>query len=220
MSDIQAQTYSMIDSLKAICTNYGLGNSGNEYKVITETFLYKFLNDKFFCELKKLENFKAQTTRDIEKILAGMSADDFEMELMSLPANTAKLKPPQFISTLFNNNHQKIFTKFLTPHLPTFPPPMHKFSASKSVKVLPLNFLSRFQITLYKLKNAMNFAVPLFPNSQMSTLKIFSSRNTTSSLIFLNISSRITTKTLASTPNITRHTPLQKLSLKFWFLNL
>ena len=111
MNDIQAQTYSMIDNLKAICTNYGLGNSGNEYKIITETFLYKFLNDKFFCELKKLDDFKAKTTRDIEKILADMSADDFEMEMLSLPANTAKLKPPQFISTLFNQQSVKDFHK-------------------------------------------------------------------------------------------------------------
>ncbi len=45
---IQQQTYKMIDDLKSICTNYGLGNSGNEYKIITESFLYKFLNYKFF----------------------------------------------------------------------------------------------------------------------------------------------------------------------------
>ena len=111
MNDIQAQTYSMIDSLKAICTNYGLGNSGNEYKIITETFLYKFLNDKFFCEVKKLDDFKAKTTRDIEKILADMSADAFEMEMLSLPANTAILQPTQFISCLFNRQAEKDFHK-------------------------------------------------------------------------------------------------------------
>ncbi len=93
----------MIDNLKAICTNYGLGNSGNEYKIITETFLYKFLNDKFFYELKKTDDFKAKTTFDIEKMLADMSEDEFEMATsMSLPENTAILKPPQFISTLYN----------------------------------------------------------------------------------------------------------------------
>lgn len=93
----------MIDNLKAICTNYGLGNSGNEYKIITQTFLYKFLNDKFFYELKKTDDFKAKTTCDIEKMLADMSEDEFEMATsMSLPENTAILKPPQFISTLYN----------------------------------------------------------------------------------------------------------------------
>ena len=67
----------MIDNLKAICTNYGLGNTGNEYKIITETFLYKFLNDKFFYELKKtVPTFKSKTTRELEKILTDMSDDE------------------------------------------------------------------------------------------------------------------------------------------------
>ena len=68
MNEILKQTHEMIDNLKAICTNYGLGNTGNEYKIITETFLYKFLNDKFFYELKKtVPVFKSKTTRELEK---------------------------------------------------------------------------------------------------------------------------------------------------------
>lgn len=51
--DIKAQTYKLIDDLKAVCHNYGMGNDGNEYKVITQIFLYKFLNDKFGYEIKK-----------------------------------------------------------------------------------------------------------------------------------------------------------------------
>lgn len=111
MNEISKNTYSMIDNLKAICTNYGLGNSGNEYKIITETFLYKFLNDKFFCELKKLDDFKAKTTSDIEKILADMSDEDLELAIMGLPEGTAILKPAQFISTLFNQQSAKDFHK-------------------------------------------------------------------------------------------------------------
>ena len=42
----------MIDNLKAICTNYGLGNTGNEYKIITETFLYKSIFLKLKVTLK------------------------------------------------------------------------------------------------------------------------------------------------------------------------
>ena len=57
----------MIDNLKAVCTNYGLGNTGNEYKIITETFLYKFLNDKFFYDLKKNSpDCKSKSTSEIE----------------------------------------------------------------------------------------------------------------------------------------------------------
>ena len=50
--DIKTQTYQLIDDLKSVCHNYGMGNDGNEYKVITQIFLYKFLNDKFGYEIK------------------------------------------------------------------------------------------------------------------------------------------------------------------------
>ena len=50
-----AQTKSLIDNLKAVCANYGLGNDGNEFKIITQVFLYKFMNDKFGYEVKQLE---------------------------------------------------------------------------------------------------------------------------------------------------------------------
>ena len=42
LTDITTQTKAMIDDLKAICTNYGLGNASSEYKIITEAFLYNF----------------------------------------------------------------------------------------------------------------------------------------------------------------------------------
>lgn len=41
------KTKELIDGLKTVCSNYGLANTGYEYKIITEVFLYKFLNDKF-----------------------------------------------------------------------------------------------------------------------------------------------------------------------------
>ncbi len=45
--DFQKQAITLIDDLKGVCANYGLGNDGNEFKIITQIFLYKFLNDKF-----------------------------------------------------------------------------------------------------------------------------------------------------------------------------
>ena len=51
---IKEQTYELIDALKLACTADGLGNDGNEYKIITQVFLYKFLNDKFGYEIKKI----------------------------------------------------------------------------------------------------------------------------------------------------------------------
>ena len=44
---IKEQTLQLIDELKSTCQTYGMGNDGNEYKIITQMFLYKFLNDKF-----------------------------------------------------------------------------------------------------------------------------------------------------------------------------
>lgn len=52
MSAIKEKTIQLIDALKATCKAYGMGNDGNEYKIITQVFLYKFLNDKFGYELK------------------------------------------------------------------------------------------------------------------------------------------------------------------------
>ena len=56
MSDIKEKTLRLIDGLKATCQSYGMGNDGNEYKIITQVFLYKFLNDKFGYELKNAKS--------------------------------------------------------------------------------------------------------------------------------------------------------------------
>jgi type I restriction enzyme M protein len=54
ITEFEVKTKQLIDSLKGICASYGLGNDGNEFKIITQVFLYKFLNDKFAYELKKV----------------------------------------------------------------------------------------------------------------------------------------------------------------------
>lgn len=38
--DFQKQATALIDDLKGVCANYGLGNDGNEFKIITQIFLY------------------------------------------------------------------------------------------------------------------------------------------------------------------------------------
>ena len=51
---VKEQTYRLIDALKLTCNAYGLGNDGNEYKIITEWFLYMFLNYNFGYEIKNI----------------------------------------------------------------------------------------------------------------------------------------------------------------------
>ena len=38
IEDIKEQTIELIDTLKSTCKAYGMGNDGNEYKVITQVF--------------------------------------------------------------------------------------------------------------------------------------------------------------------------------------
>lgn len=108
--EFKAKTQELIDGLKSICANYGLGNDGNEFKIITQIFLYKFLNDKFAYEAKKIDEDVAAADK-WEEALKAMSADDYDMLQMQMSADTARLEPEHFISTLFNQSNAPDFAK-------------------------------------------------------------------------------------------------------------
>lgn len=99
--DIKQQTYQLIDDLKAVCHNYGMGNDGNEYKVITQIFLYKFLNDKFGYEIKQKSPAIAAAEK-WEVAYAEMSEDDRLDLLDSLSPDIMRLNPEHLISNLWN----------------------------------------------------------------------------------------------------------------------
>lgn len=46
----------MIKDLKAMCVGLGLANTGDEYKIISELFTYKFLNDKLQKEFRECKS--------------------------------------------------------------------------------------------------------------------------------------------------------------------
>ena len=98
---IKEKTIALIDSLKSTCQTYGMGNDGNEYKIITQVFLYKFLNDKFGYEVKKLSSRLANAEKWEEEYTA-MSEDEREDLLDSLSADIPKMYPEHLISTLWN----------------------------------------------------------------------------------------------------------------------
>jgi type I restriction enzyme M protein len=106
----EKQTKALIDDLKSVCANYGLGNDGNEFKIITQVFLYKFLNDKFVHELKQLEP-KLAKAENWEVELKKYSANDYQMLMMQLSESTAHLKPKQFISSLFERQNEANFAE-------------------------------------------------------------------------------------------------------------
>lgn len=108
--EVMAKTKAMIDDLKTVCANYGLGNASSEYKIITEVFLYKFLNDKFLHEVRLIDGYLKEGA-NVEQELNAMKADEYDFLLASLPPATAKLKKEHFISYLFNNKNQEKFNE-------------------------------------------------------------------------------------------------------------
>jgi len=108
--DFTIKTRQLIDSLKGICAAYGLGNDGNEFKIITQVFLYKFLNDKFAYTAKTIRPELAEAN-NWEQAFAAMSADEQEMLLLQIGPDTARMKPEHFISHLFSRQNEPEFAK-------------------------------------------------------------------------------------------------------------
>lgn len=110
IDNITIRTKRMIDDLKTICANFGLGGSPGEYKIITQVFLYKYLSDKFLYEAKKADPTLA-CAENIEEALTTMPDDQYEMLTMMLGGSTAKLKKTHYISYLFNHQNDESMRK-------------------------------------------------------------------------------------------------------------
>jgi type I restriction enzyme M protein len=110
--DFQIQATTLIDDLKGVCANYGLGNDGNEFKIITQIFLYKFLNDKFAHEAKQIDPALAKAA-SWEDALRKYKKADYEMLLIQLGEGTAHLKPEHFLATLYGKQNEENFAKTL-----------------------------------------------------------------------------------------------------------
>jgi type I restriction enzyme M protein len=109
-SIFESKTKLLIDSLKSTCANYGLGNDGNEFKIITQVFLYKFLNDKFTYELKKLKPSLA-AAENLDQAIRMIPEQDYELLLLQLNEGTARIQPNQFISNLYQRQSEPKFAE-------------------------------------------------------------------------------------------------------------
>ncbi|OGR61129.1 MAG: N-6 DNA methylase [Elusimicrobia bacterium GWC2_51_8] len=107
-ADFISKTKELIDGLKSTCANYGLGNDGNEFKIITQAFLYKFLNDKFGYEVKKADKILANAEK-WEVALSKYNKNDYEMLLMKV--SSARLKKEHLLHNLFNRQNEADFAK-------------------------------------------------------------------------------------------------------------
>ena len=100
----EQSTKELIDSLKQSCGSFGLGNDGNEYKIIVQVFLYKYFNDKFGHEVKKTpiygERFKSSDKWDA--VYDKFSEEEVNDLFAYLPPSCPKLMPRHTIAHLYN----------------------------------------------------------------------------------------------------------------------
>lgn len=106
----QQQTRDLIDGLKAVCASNGLGNDGNEYKIIVQTFLYKLLCDKFAHEMKALDP-KLAASDDWVVDWQKLSKPKRRDLAHGLPPETPTLTAEQLIPSLFNRQGEPGFAK-------------------------------------------------------------------------------------------------------------
>ncbi|MCX6158920.1 MAG: class I SAM-dependent DNA methyltransferase [Ignavibacteriae bacterium] len=106
--EYKQKTEELIRNLKTICSNYGLGNSSFEYKIITEVFLYKYLNDKFFYEARKALK-ELNNSPNIEADIQKLSVERYRYMLEKIGTKAAKLQKTHFISYLFNRQNEANF---------------------------------------------------------------------------------------------------------------
>lgn len=105
---IDEATKKFIDSLKQTCGSFGLGNDGNEYKIIIQVFLYKYFNDKFGYEAKRTALF-GERLRNAERWDEEYDkfTEDEMLDLFDyLPAGTPRLRPQHTIAHLYNAQGQ------------------------------------------------------------------------------------------------------------------
>lgn len=108
--DFTMQTKALIDGLKGICTTFGLGNDGNEFKIITQVFLYKFMNDKFGYEVKQIDP-KLGKAESWEQVVAGYTDEQYAMLLLQMNPDSAKLKREHYLSSLYKRQKAEEFAK-------------------------------------------------------------------------------------------------------------
>ena len=111
-SVIEQSTKELIDSLKQSCGSFGLGNDGNEYKIIVQVFLYKYFNDKFGYEAKNIPNYgdRLKSADKWDAAYDKFTDEDVDELFAYLPSSTPRLRPHQTIAHLYNAMTQGDFS--------------------------------------------------------------------------------------------------------------
>ena len=110
--NIDQATRQLIDALKQTCGAFGLGNDGNEYKIIVQVFLYKYFNDKFGYEAKRTPIYgeRLMAAEKWDEEYDKFSDEEIEDLFTFLPSNTPKMRPEHTIAHLYNAQGQGDFS--------------------------------------------------------------------------------------------------------------
>lgn len=96
----------LIDDIKGVCLSAGLGGDANEYKIVTQSFLYKFLNDKFLYEISKIDP-GLKSYNDLKKL----TNDNYGLLMIKLGTKAAHFKPEHLLEYLFQEQKKENFAK-------------------------------------------------------------------------------------------------------------
>ncbi|MDY6392357.1 MAG: class I SAM-dependent DNA methyltransferase [Bacilli bacterium] len=96
----------LISDIKACIRAAGINNDSSEFQIVTEIFLYKFLNDKLRYELKKISP-RLASARSFDSELNCLSQDEFESLTDQLDPDTAVINRDQTISFLYQNREYR-----------------------------------------------------------------------------------------------------------------
>lgn len=85
----------MIDDLKAMTADLGLANTGDEYKIISELFTYKFLNDKLLYSYENRDD----------------RSESFDEFIDFADSQIASIEEQYLLNSLFQKSNEKDFHK-------------------------------------------------------------------------------------------------------------
>ncbi|WP_034370487.1 class I SAM-dependent DNA methyltransferase [Helicobacter sp. MIT 05-5293] len=110
---LQDKILKLIDKLKATCANDGMGNDSGEYKIISQIFLYKFLNDRFVYAFKQSHKaFKELDSQSFYEKLMQLGDEEYQEALEDIGAVVCFGKE-DLLPTLFSKQNQSGFSTIL-----------------------------------------------------------------------------------------------------------
>ena len=96
----------LISDLKSCITNAGISGDSSEFQIMTELFLFKFLNDKFKYRMKQLDS-RLANAQNFDEELSKLTDNELEKLYLKLGGETAIIKNNQTIGWLFNHQNDQ-----------------------------------------------------------------------------------------------------------------